>query len=440
MDAVSGQPIFVMMLLAAALVVAHAAAADRANKKGRTPLFIACLNGDIEAVRLLLKKGAEVDRAEKDDATPLYIACAKGNVDAARLLLENGAEVDRAGGLFGQTPLHAACWQGHVELARLLLEKGAAVDRAQKQGATPLHVACLNGHVEAALLLLDKGADVNRANENGMTPLYLARRNNHVDVVGLLLKKGAGGARGSVEYLGLWREPKRARNAVKMEGEGENVRIPTRIAFGRFVDELVKNKVPGGTFGIAQWTEWRGGNKSKNQPPTQVTVWRVYWSTKPGDTSYQRHGFAGMSSPTPERIVPFADFEPIAETLGGKNQIALYRVMLPREGLDPDKWAGRPPLPAPADLYTGPRSDGLLMRAGPYKVQSCPGRVAVTEKYTSSSAAYAPHRTRRIKRVHWHHNLKGIMPTDRRLVERYPANDGHEPIFLSLAGGGGVGN
>ena len=104
------------------------------------------------------------------------------------------------------------------------------------------------------------------------------------------------------------------------------------------------------------------------------------------------------------------------------------------------KLAGRPPPPAPADLYTGPRSDGLLMRAGPYKVQSCPGRVAVTEKYTSSSAAYAPHRTRRIKRVHWHHNLKGIMPTDRRLVERYPANDGHEPIFLSLAGGGGVGN
>ena len=31
-----------------------------------------------------------------------------------------------------------------------------------------------------------------------------------------------------------------------------------------------------------------------------------------------------------------------------------------RGGLDADKWAGRPPPPAPEDLYTGPRSDGLL--------------------------------------------------------------------------------
>ena len=344
---------------AARLLLERGAAVDQANKNGATPLWISCWKGHVDAARLLLERGAEVDRADKDDWTPLHIACDNGHLDAVRLLLGNGAAVDRATG-DGRTPLYIACCWGYVDAARLLLEKGAAVDRALEDGATPLHVACLNGHVEAALLLLDKGADVNRANENGMTPLYLARRNNHVGVVGLLLEKGAGGARGSVEYLGLWREPKRARNAVKMEGEGENVRIPTRIAFGRFVDALVKNKVPGGTFGIAQWTEWRGGNKSKNQPPTQVTVWRVYWSTKPGDTSYQRHGFAGMSSPTPERIVPFADFEPIAETLGGKNQIALYRVTLPREGLDPDKWAGRPPPPAPADLWLGPRRDGLL--------------------------------------------------------------------------------
>ena len=94
MDAVSGQPIFVMMLLGAALVVAHAAAADRANKKGGTPLFIACRNGDIEAARLLLKKGAEVDRAEENGFTPLLAACLNGHVDVARLLLDKGAEVD----------------------------------------------------------------------------------------------------------------------------------------------------------------------------------------------------------------------------------------------------------------------------------------------------------------------------------------------------------
>ena len=40
--------------------------------------------------------------------------------------------------------------------------------------------------------------------------------------------------------------------------------------------------------------------------------------------------------------------------------MAVYRVTLPSRGLDADKWAGRPPPPAPEDLHTGPRSDGLL--------------------------------------------------------------------------------
>ena len=38
----------------------------------------------------------------------------------------------------------------------------------------------------------------------------------------------------------------------------------------------------------------------------------------------------------------------------------MYRVTLPSRGLDPEKWVGRPPPPAPEELYTGPRSDGLL--------------------------------------------------------------------------------
>ena len=63
---------------------------------GRTPLHIACENGQVDAARLLLEKGAEVDRADKDGATPLFIACWNGHVDVARLLLDNGAEVDRA--------------------------------------------------------------------------------------------------------------------------------------------------------------------------------------------------------------------------------------------------------------------------------------------------------------------------------------------------------
>ena len=45
-----------------------------------------------------------------------------------------------------------------------------------------------------------------------------------------------------------------------------------------------------------------------------------------------------------------------------------------RGGLDADKWAGRPPPPAPEELYTGPRSDGLLSTdeiSGEYSAPDC---------------------------------------------------------------------
>ena len=46
------------------------------GKDGSTPLFIACQNGHLDVVRMLLStEGIEPNRAEEDGATPLYIAC-----------------------------------------------------------------------------------------------------------------------------------------------------------------------------------------------------------------------------------------------------------------------------------------------------------------------------------------------------------------------------
>ena len=161
---------------------------------GRTPLFIACQNGRVDAARSLLEEGAEVDRAMQDGATPLYAACENGYLDAARLLLDNGSEVDKADD-HGWTPLYAACEHGHVDTVRLLLEKGADVNRANMYEKTPLFTACSQGHVDTVRLLLDKGAEVDRAVskgwEKGRTPLWIACFKGHVDSARLLLNKGA---------------------------------------------------------------------------------------------------------------------------------------------------------------------------------------------------------------------------------------------------------
>ena len=180
---------------AARSLLAEGAEVDRARWNGWTPLFIACQNGHVDAARLLLEKGADVNRANNIGTTPLYIACQYGRVDAARLLLQKGADVDRAD-KEGRAPLWTACWNGHADAARLLLEKGAEVDRARSKGycagVTPLYIACQNGHVDTARLLLDKGAEVDWADKNGRTSLFFACENGYFDAARLLLEKGAG--------------------------------------------------------------------------------------------------------------------------------------------------------------------------------------------------------------------------------------------------------
>ena len=92
------------------------------------------------------------DIPQPEPKTPLFIACEAGNVDAARLLLDKGAEVDRAN-QNGATPLYIACQEGHVDAARLLLDRGAKADRATKRGSTPLSIAKLKGHAAVVALL-----------------------------------------------------------------------------------------------------------------------------------------------------------------------------------------------------------------------------------------------------------------------------------------------
>jgi hypothetical protein len=179
-------------------------------------------------------------------------------------------------------------------------------------------------------------------------------------VVGVLTEQpGASeglGGRGSLEFLGRWNRNRAMPTKLKAERDTETM---VRVGFGKLVDELVQNGASSGILAISCWSEMRSGDRGSYE----VTVWGFSWSASPDDVSYQRHGFVGMQSD--QRQIRFADFEGVVDDWGEINQnMAVYRVTLPRGGLDADKWAGRPPPPAPEDLYTGPRSDGLLSTEG----------------------------------------------------------------------------
>ncbi len=51
---------------------------------GMTPLHQAVLDGNMSAVRLLLRHGADVNKQDEDTWTPLHAACAEGQADIVR--------------------------------------------------------------------------------------------------------------------------------------------------------------------------------------------------------------------------------------------------------------------------------------------------------------------------------------------------------------------
>ena len=175
------------------------------------------------------------------------------------------------------------------------------------------------------------------------------------------IEQAASEAVGSVEFVGMWKRENKERSRlmpVKMSFSFcVNHEPKIRLALGKLVDELVRNKVSSGILVISQWTESGEGDS--------WPVWGISWSARPDDERYQQLGLISREVPRCDdrwRRVAFAGFDGFicrpGDELEAKN--AVYRVTLPRESFDPWKWVSRPPPPAPEDLYTGPRDDGLL--------------------------------------------------------------------------------
>ncbi len=200
------------------VLIRNGANVSAANRRGITPLDLACVNGSAAMIRKLLDAGANPNSAHPDGQTPLMTAARTGNPDAVRVLLDKGAAVNAKDTVAAQTALMFAITENHPEAVRVLLDHGADVNartsvvetppattgnlqgigRAQNrekpvpQGAmTPLLYAARDGRTDIARMLLAAGANLNQPEANGESPLLIAINNGQIELAQVLLEKGA---------------------------------------------------------------------------------------------------------------------------------------------------------------------------------------------------------------------------------------------------------
>lgn len=158
-------------------------------------LQIAAYCGAVECIQYLLDNKAEIDKTDEFERTPFYMTCISGYLNAASLLLENGANPNIKD-MHGWSPLHRAVLWEHVGIINLLIQKGIDPNVTDNDGFTPLHVAAKWDHFEAAQILLEAGAQVNAQSARTepsfvtRTPMELAFFNNRTKVGRVLRKYG----------------------------------------------------------------------------------------------------------------------------------------------------------------------------------------------------------------------------------------------------------
>ena len=164
-------------------------------------LFRAIEAGDLDDVKYCLAGGVSVLSHNFEQRTPLHVACAQGNTAIARILLAQQLgraaqdAVNAVDGAPGRqcTPLHEAVQAGSAELVALLLSHGANPDARCASRKTALMLAAKTGNVTIMELLLGDAANarIDLRDTNGMRALHHAAQKGSESAVRLLLEVGS---------------------------------------------------------------------------------------------------------------------------------------------------------------------------------------------------------------------------------------------------------
>ena len=153
------------------------------NSKGDTPLHIACWQGSIEIIDLLLgSEKINLYVTNLEGQMPFHVA----NHEAIKFLVKCGDYSLNEQDSEGNTVLHLAVQTKDIKsVSTLLTDPSCDPNIVTNKGDTPLHIACRQGCIEIIDLLLGtKRINLQAMNAHGKLPLHVA----NVQAIGCLVE------------------------------------------------------------------------------------------------------------------------------------------------------------------------------------------------------------------------------------------------------------
>jgi len=156
---------------------------DAADSFGRTLGHYLAYSRTTDALPVLLRAGVSLGKQDVAGRTPLHIACAEGNERLVHwiLSLPNGMASVSVCDKYGWTPLHAAAARARMNCVEAILARLSADDALMTRqlasttlsGKTPLHLAARVGAIKIVGSLLANGAPSEQKDANGLLAIDL---------------------------------------------------------------------------------------------------------------------------------------------------------------------------------------------------------------------------------------------------------------------------
>lgn len=156
----------------------------------------AAKKGNIDFLKLLVKKGVDYKKANKEGGNAMLYASigARGseyNIETFKYLERLGIKADVVGD-YGRNPLHRIAYNSNdVALFKYFMDKGVDINLQDNGGDSPFMNSANSNTLEIVKLLFPKVKNINAEDENGRSALAMAVNRNTVEVVDFLLKNGA---------------------------------------------------------------------------------------------------------------------------------------------------------------------------------------------------------------------------------------------------------